>query len=115
MPSNLCLPSLLILPSVLFNPAFRACQSLPFMVSNPACRPLQPCLSCLPTLPFVPVNVAFHCLQEAARRAHERLAAEENLELIMAKAQRQHEEEQYAKDVTRMEQQTEVQSMALLL
>ncbi|KAL3151103.1 hypothetical protein ABBQ38_012970 [Trebouxia sp. C0009 RCD-2024] len=45
--------------------------------------------------------------EDAARRAHERLAAEENREMMIAKAQRLHEEEQYDKDVTRMEQQTE--------
>ena len=54
-------------------------------------------------------------LQEAARRAHERLAAEENRELMMAKAQRNQEEEQYAKDVTRMEQQTEVHTVIMML
>ena len=32
---------------------------------------------------------------------------------MMAKAQRHHEEEQYAKDVTRMEQQTEVLTIKL--
>lgn len=54
-------------------------------------------------------------LQEAARRAHQRLAAEENRELMMAKAQRNQEEEQYAKDVTRMEQQTEVCTSTVML
>ena len=47
-------------------------------------------------------------MQDAARRAHQRLAAEENRQLIMEKAQRAVQEEQYAKDVTRHEQETEV-------
>ena len=47
-------------------------------------------------------------LQAAARRAHQRLAAEENQQLMMAKAQRNYEEELYEKDVTRHDQQTEV-------
>jgi len=53
------------------------------------------------------LEVAFG-LQAAARRAHQRLAAEENQQLMMAKAQRNYEEEQYDKDVTRHDQQTEV-------
>ena len=36
------------------------------------------------------------------------MAAEENQQLMMAKAQRNYEEEQYDKDVTRHDQQTEV-------
>lgn len=79
-------------------------------------------LSCPSTLPFGAVilfDPAFQfcllALQEAARRAHERLAAEENRELMMAKAQRNQEEEQYAKDITRMEQQTEVHTIKTML
>ena len=53
------------------------------------------------------LEVAFG-LQAAARRAHQRLAAEENQQLMMAKAQHNYEEEQYDKDVTRHDQQTEV-------
>ena len=34
---------------------------------------------------------------------------------MMAKAQRNQEEEQYAKDVTRMEQQTEVRTITVML
>lgn len=50
-------------------------------------------------------------LQDAARRAHQRLAAEENRQLILEKAQRAMHEEQYAKDVTRHEQETEVHTL----
>lgn len=102
------------LPIILALSAFHAFQScLPIWSFGPAG-------GCQQGSVFLPISFAFHAfqsclsiwpfgpLQEAARRAHERLAAEENRELMMAKAQRHQEEEQYAKDVTRMEQQTEV-------
>ena len=102
-----------------FEPAFRSFRfNSPFDAAfRSHKRPSRP--SSLLFWAFMSFDPAFQfCLlvmQEAARRAHERLAAEENRELMMAKAQRHQEEEQYAKDVTRIEQQTEVHTATVVL
>lgn len=63
----------------------------------------------------MPLPTGGTVLQDAARRAHQRLASEENRQLIAEKAQRAFQEEQYSKDVTRHEQETEVAVELLLL